>query len=170
VLDLYEGEGWWACLRDDGERRVVRSLFDMVTLDDAIGRDLPDAVAAEMLEAVRRELIAGNWMFALSPQDPEAVERSAKGDQGRNDHGWRGSYGAWVAHAALMFHRHGRTDEALDILRRAASIARQGPYGQAVAATGTPGEELKCNPFANVNGSAFAEVVLEILGSRPSIC
>ncbi|MCK9589674.1 MAG: hypothetical protein WC076_02040 [Terrimicrobiaceae bacterium] len=168
VLSLYASDGWWACLRDGGERRVVRHLYDQITVSRCLGDDLPSHIAGDMMAAIRRELFSGNWMLAMSPHDPEAVARAAAGEAPRYDHTWTGSYSAWVAQAAELFIRHGAREEGEAILRRAAKVTRQGPFGAAVAAGFGSGEETKTGIFSSLSGAAFSQAMIETLwGANP---
>jgi hypothetical protein len=85
-----------------------------------------------MVEFFTRELQTDTWLYALSPNDPNALTPDLPSFQTfRADHQATGSYDGWPAYAASVLLRFGRRGEALSWLGRLQSLTREGPFGQA---------------------------------------
>jgi hypothetical protein len=131
VLKLYAG-GPFACEQPDGTRRVVRTILDFVYVGRCMTEDIPEDVRRGMVEFFRQELQTADWLYALSPQDPDALTRNLPAFQTfRADHQATGSYDGWPARAASVLLRFGYREEALAWLRRIQELTREGPFGQA---------------------------------------
>ncbi|GAB4318086.1 MAG: hypothetical protein Kow0059_11360 [Candidatus Sumerlaeia bacterium] len=126
VMGLYaEGQGHWRCRQPDGSLRDVRHVYDFVAVLESIAEDLPPHVQREMVEYFRRHHYTPNWARSLSAWDDDA-HRSL-----RVDHQWTGSYASICAQAINGLFRIGFGDMAFEWLERIASVAHQGPVGQA---------------------------------------
>jgi hypothetical protein len=131
VLGLYAG-GPFACLQPDGSRRVVRTILDFVYVGRSMTRDLPEDIKRGMVEFFTKELQTESWLYALSPNDPDALTTALPSFQTfRADHQATGSYDGWPSHAASVLFRFGRRAEALAYLRRIETLTHEGPFGQA---------------------------------------
>ena len=131
VLELYAG-GPFACLQPDGSRRTVRTILDFIYVGRCMTQDLPPNVARGMVEFFRRELQTADWLYALSPRDPNALTKELPSFQTyRADHQATGSYDGWPVKAASVLARLGHREEALAGLRRLGGLTRGGPVGQA---------------------------------------
>lgn len=131
VLDLYAG-GPFACLQPDGSRRVVKTILDFVYVGRSMEADLPREVKEGMVEFFRSELQTEDWLYALSPRDPNALTPDLPSFQTfRADHQATGSYDGWPAHAASVLARFGHHEAALDWLARVERLTHEGPFGQA---------------------------------------
>lgn len=167
VLDLY-ADGPFACLRPDGTRRVVRTILDFIYVGRSLTRDLPQEVRRGMVEYFQRELQTDDWLYALSPNDENALTPSLPSFQTfRADHQATGSYDGWPARAASVLARFGRAEEALAWLERLQELTREGPFAQAhfIHPDGT----RKASFFnGNMNfaaaGCGFASVLLDDFG------
>jgi len=182
VLTLYAG-GPWACLQPDGSRRVVKTILDFVYVGRCMTADLPDDVKRGMVEFFERELQTDDWLYALSPNDPDALTKRLPAFQTyRADHQATGSYDGWPARAASVLLRFGCREKALAWLRRIQELTREGPFGQAhyihaqdsreAVDRGFPSRTRKAS-FFNGNcyfesaGCGFATTLLEDLAGRP---
>ncbi len=131
VLDLYAG-GPFACRQPDGSRQIVKSILDFVYVGRSMESDLPPEVKAGMVEFFRSELQTDDWLYALSPRDPNALTPDLPSFQTfRADHQATGSYDGWPAHAASVLARFGHRDAALAWLERLEKLTLEGPFGQA---------------------------------------
>src|SRR5262249_21362528 len=118
VLDLYAG-GPFACLQPDGSRRTVRTILDFVYVGRCLHRDLTSEMKRGMLAFFRSELRTDDWLYALSPHDPNALTPDLPSFQTfRADHQATGSYDGWPAYAASVLARFGEHDDALAWLTR----------------------------------------------------
>jgi hypothetical protein len=131
VLTLFAG-GPWACLQPDGARRIVKTILDFVYVGRSMTADLPEDVRSGMVRFFEQELKTDDWLYALSPRDPDALTKALPAFQTyRADHQATGSYDGWPARAASVLLRFGRRDIALPWLRRIQELTREGPFGQA---------------------------------------
>lgn len=131
VLELFDG-GPFACLLPDGSRRTVRTILDFIYVGRAMERDLPDVIKAAMADFFRDELMTDDWLYALSPRDPNALTPDLPSFQTfRADHQATGAYDGWPARAASVLARFGRAEEARDWLGRIERLTFEGPFGQA---------------------------------------
>lgn len=167
VLELYAG-GPFACLQPDGSRRVVKTILDFVYVGRAMTGDIPEEMRRGMVEFFRSELQTDDWLYALSPSDPNALTKSLPTFQTyRADHQATGSYDGWPAHAAAVLCRFGYKDEALAWLKRVEGLTREGPFGQAhfIHADGArKASFFNGNMYLEPAGCAFATVLLEEIG------
>ncbi len=119
------GEGIWAVVDTDGIRRPIRHCYDFICTARFMPDRLDDHTRREMLAFVEHELLTDHWMRALSLADRTAAVSD------RPDHGPYGAFDAWPAMAAEAMLLIAAPDAALDLLHRAASATREGPFGQA---------------------------------------
>ncbi|MCU1411673.1 MAG: hypothetical protein JWR04_2380 [Rhodoglobus sp.] len=129
VLGQYAGGGRWRTWHPSGQYTIGHCLdFELVAAD--MTGDLTDRHRAEMVEFVTGHLIDGNWMRALSPDDPIAPLSD------RPDHGAAGAFAGWPGSTAFGLCRVGRPDLAAAFLSRI-HLSRSGAlWGQAVEAIG----------------------------------
>ena len=131
VLGLFAG-GAFACVQPDGSRRVVRTILDFLYVGRAMGGDLSGEMRSAMLRFFREELMTEDWVYALSPRDPNALTRELPSFQSfRADHQATGAYDGWPAYAASVLARFGHREEALAWLSRIERLTHEGPFGQA---------------------------------------
>ncbi|MEW9522121.1 LamG domain-containing protein [Streptomyces tubercidicus] len=124
VKALYvDGKGYWKC-RHDGKEQEVRTVVDFVIASNLLCNDLTDAQKTEMKEFVTGELLAGDWMRALSLKDPMAPIT-------RPDHGTSGAFDAWPALTAQTFARFGDYTSLREQIAAFSGVTSQGPLGQA---------------------------------------
>ncbi len=177
VLSLCNGaNGWFSCLMPDGRRQEVRSVVDFMTVSACLAEDISPDLRGRMMDSVDRELWTGQWLRALSIEDPSAVDTLSRpevmaswesgwpGNSLRADHGFTGSYTAWPAQVAEAFSRWGRRDRALEMLRAVSPVLEEGPYGQShyiPAPTRPVRKAFKGGQdYFEGCGGAFAEVIL----------
>ena len=126
LQQLYvEGAGYWNSRQLDGELKPVRHAYDLLTILNTVGRDLPKRQQQEMMRFFDRELRTDTWMFGLSPKDEDVLFSV------RPDHQWTGAYPAWPPETAKGLFHIGATETALNWLQGLAKSANQGPFGQA---------------------------------------
>ncbi len=168
--------GWFSCIMPDGRRQEVRSVVDFMTVAACMTKDVPPDLCGRMMDSVDRELWTGQWLRALSIEDPSAVRSLASpkimatwssawpGDSLRADHGFTGSYTAWPAQVAEAFSRWGRDARALEMLRAVSPVLDEGPFGQShyVPAPTRPVRKafIGGQDYFEGCGGAFAEVIL----------
>jgi hypothetical protein len=166
VLTLYEG-GPFACLQPDGTRRVVRTILDFIYVGRYMTRDLPADIRRGMLAFFESELQTDDWLYALSPRDPDALTtRLPTFQRFRADHQATGSYDGWPARAVSVLLRFGERDKALAWLRRIQELTREGPFGQAhfIHADGTrKASFFNGNVYFEAAGCGFAAALLDDL-------
>ena len=172
IDELYaEGEGWWYCRHEDGERVSVRHAWDFVHTFNFLYDDLSPQQRDEMVAFFERELMTPTWMRALASGDADADFSL------RPDHQWNGSYPAWVALAAQALVRDGRWDLLGRWLPGLARSANQGPYSQAHfveaaapllegGARKAPTEWPYITDWANLSAGSFAELIFDLFGLR----
>jgi hypothetical protein len=163
VGKLYAGQGTWGCLYPNGSLITVRHVIDFAYISNLLQPgDIPLEIASQMAAFVFRELIASEWMRALSLSDVIAPVS-------RPDHGSDGAYPAWPAMTAYGLSVLANQTAALNFVRSCSRTMRQGPIGQANQLPGTPGGEAYTQPFKTnlgftrytaLAGGAFAELVL----------
>ncbi|MCW3840688.1 LamG domain-containing protein [Micromonospora yasonensis] len=125
VLDLYvPGEGVWQSVHNDGTRVAVRHIYDCDTIGRLLADDLTPTMRAEMTAFLTGELLAGGWLRALSPSDPNAP------DSLRPDHGSNGAYDAWPALAAGVAGRFGNYELMRRLLTEFDCVGAEGPFSQ----------------------------------------
>lgn len=131
VLTLF-ADGPFVCVQPDGTRRTVRTILDFHYVGRSMTEDLSEPVRRKMLAFFRAELQTDDWLYALSPQDPDALTRRLPTFQTfRADHQATGSYDGWPARAASVLFRFGERDAAIQWLRRIQELTHEGPFGQA---------------------------------------
>ena len=176
VVGLYAG-GPFACLQPDGERRIVKTVLDFVYVGRSMPRDLPLEVRKGMVAFVRDELMTDDWLYALSPKDPNALTKFLPSFQTyRADHQATGSYDGWPARVAEVLLEFGERELALRWLGRIEELTREGPFGQARYIHEQPGlhgfsptTRTRKSSFINGNcylescGVGFATLLLERL-------
>lgn len=164
VLELFAG-GPFACLQPDGTRRVVRTILDFVYVGRCMTSDLPADVMTRMVRFFTEELQTEDWLYALSPNDPDALTTNLPAFQTyRADHQATGSYDGWPARAASVLFRFGHAAQAMDWLKRLQRLTHEGPFGQAhyIHDDGTRKASFyNGNCYLGASGSAFAATLLE---------
>jgi hypothetical protein len=126
IQKLYiPGKGYWGALFPDETLVEVRHCYDLLTILNTIGRDLPSNQIDEIADFFMRELHTPVWMHAISCGDDDVMFSV------RPDHQWNGAYPAWPPQTALGLYRVGKTDIAFRWLKDLAKSANQGPFGQA---------------------------------------
>ncbi|PJJ61898.1 hypothetical protein [Compostimonas suwonensis] len=129
VMGQYAGGGRWMIAHPEGDETIGHCLdFELVAAD--MTQDLSPAIRGEMVDFVVGHLIDGDWMRALSPDDPIAPLSD------RPDHGAAGAFAAWPGATAYGLCRLGRADVAAGVLRRAHRATSGGLWGQAMEAIG----------------------------------
>ena len=167
------GEGIWAVVDTDGIRRPIRHCYDFICTARFMPDRLDDHTRRDMLAFVQHELLTDHWMRALSLADRTAAVSD------RPDHGPYGAFDAWPAMAAEAMLLIAAPDAALDLLHRAASATREGPFGQAFELYGperdTPHAPIRIAQRGSClregsGGGAFAETVIAgLFGFRPDL-
>ena len=177
VLKLYKPEnGWWYCRMPDGTLKEVRSIVDFITIATCMKEDLSHDIRNRMMDNVERELWTGQWLRALSIEDPSAKETLSRpeimatlnagwpGDSLRADHGFTGSYAAWPALSIEAFSIMGRKNRALEMLRCVEPVLDEGPFGQSHYIAGPTRPVRKAlnggQDYFEGGGGAFADVIL----------
>jgi hypothetical protein len=129
VAAQYAGAGRWRIAHPDGDD-VIGHCLDFELVAAGMGDELDPSVRAEMVEFVIEHLIDGNWMRALSPDDPVAPFSD------RPDHGAAGAFAGWPGSTAYGLSRLGRSDLAAEFLARIHESRSGALWGQAVEAIG----------------------------------
>jgi hypothetical protein len=164
VLSLFE-DGPFACVQPDGSRRVVRTILDFIYVGRALASDLTEEMKSRMVEFFRADLQTEDWLYALSPTDPNALTPALPSFQTyRADHQATGSYDGWPARAASVLARFGRRDEALSWLKRLERLTHEGPFGQAhfIHPDGTrKASFFNGNMYFAAAGCGYASVLLD---------
>jgi hypothetical protein len=127
VTRQYAGGGRWKVSFPDHDE-VIGHCLDFQLVAAEIPEYLTDTMKEEMVEFVVSHLIDGDWMRALDPKDPIAPFSD------RPDHGAAGAFGAWPADTCYGLIQLGRTDVALEFLRRLPRSTSGAVWGQAIEA------------------------------------
>ena len=174
VLSLYKpGDGVWFGLHDDGKLVELRHCVDYIYVGNALANDLTPDMRHEMTDFVKRELLARDWMRAMSLKDAAAAVSD------RPDHGPMGAYDGWPALTVGTMWRLGFPDDAFDFYCRTAEVTKEGPFAQAREFYGTHREQYDspvriaerdgCMKEC-ISGVAFADVVVNtFFGFAPSL-
>lgn len=165
VLGQYAGDGRWRIAHPDGEEAIGHCLdFELVAANMA--DDLPATVRAEMVGFVTSHLIDGDWMRALSPDDPVAPWSD------RPDHGAAGAFAAWPGATSYGLCQLARRDLAAAFLRRVHRSRSGALWGQAQEAVGNGRYRTAERGVSNRESVAAAAVTEAILvglfGYNPS--
>jgi hypothetical protein len=129
VLAQYAGAGRWKIAHPDRTDIIGHCLdFELVAADMA--GDLTDVMKQEMVDFVTEHLIDGEWMRALSPDDPIAPLSD------RPDHGAAGAFAGWPGSTSYGLTRLGRPDLAAAFLGRVHNSRSGALWGQAVESMG----------------------------------
>ena len=129
VVGQYAGRGRWRIAHPDREDIIGHCLdFELVAADMAA--DLTEEMRAEMVDFVVEHLLDGEWMRALSPDDPIAPLSD------RPDHGAAGAFAGWPGATSYGLSRLGRPDLAAAFLARVHHSRSGALWGQAVEALG----------------------------------
>ena len=128
VLGQYDN-GRWRTSHPEGDETIGHCLdFELVAADMA--DDLDERHRSEMIAFVTTHLIDGNWMRALSPDDPMAPYSD------RPDHGAAGAFAGWPGATSYGLARLGRADLAAEFLAKVHRSRSGALWGQAVEAVG----------------------------------
>jgi hypothetical protein len=163
VLGQYAGGGRWRTSHPGGSVTIGHCLdFELVAAD--MSEDLSETQKTEMVEFVTTHLIDGNWMRALSPDDPIAPLSD------RPDHGAAGAFAGWPGATSYGLCKVGRPDLAADFLSRI-HLSRSGAlWGQAVEAIGEGNyrvaERGVSNRDSNAAVAATEAVIAGLFGIR----
>jgi hypothetical protein len=129
VLRQYAGDGRWRIAHPEGDETIGHCLdFELVAA--GMTDDLDEHHRSEMVAFVTRHLIDGDWMRALSPDDPIAPFSD------RPDHGAAGAFAGWPGSTSYGLARLGRPDLAAAFLRRVHRSRSGAVWGQAQEAIG----------------------------------
>jgi hypothetical protein len=174
VLSLYKpGDGVWYGLHDDGQRVELRHCVDYIYVGNALSGDLAPEMRREMTDFVKNELLARDWMRAMSLKDAAAAVSD------RPDHGPMGAYDGWPTLTAGTMWRLGFPDAAFDLYCRTAEVTQEGPFAQARQFYGPQRDQYDapvriaerdgCMKEC-ISGGAFADVVIStFFGFAPSV-
>lgn len=174
VLSLYKaGDGVWFGLHNDGQRVELRHCVDYIYVGNALANDLSPDTRREMTDFVKRELLARDWMRAMSLKDAAAAISD------RPDHGPMGAYDGWPALTVGAMWRLGFPNDAFDFYCRTAEVTEEGPFAQAREFYGPHREQydapvriaerMGCMKEC-ISGAAFADVVVNtFFGFAPSL-
>ncbi len=174
VLGLYKsGDGVWNAYHLDGTLVDLRHCVDFIYVGDALEPDLGTQQKAEMNAFVKRELLARDWMRAMSWQDASATHST------RPDHSPTGAYDGWIPLTVGTMWRLGNPRDAFDFYCRTAVVTKEGPFAQArefygpdIKGYNTPVRiALRAGCMKEcISGAAFTDVVLNtFFGFEPSI-
>ncbi|WP_326791504.1 LamG domain-containing protein [Streptomyces sp. NBC_00841] len=148
VLKLYDiaNNGVWNCRYNDGTTVAVRHVLDFAIAGNLLAPSLTDEQKTDMKHFVTDELLAGDWLRALSFADSQAPVA-------RTDHGTSGAYVAWPSLTAQTFARFGDYPAFLSLLKRFAGVTRNGPFGQANEILQSAGASVTDRPALNPAGA-----------------
>lgn len=148
VLKLYDpaNKGVWNCRRNDGTTVAVRHVLDFAIAGNLLAPSLTDEQKTAMKQFATDELLAGDWMRALSLADSMAPVA-------RTDHGTSGAYDAWPSLTAQTFARFGDYPAFLSLLRRFAGVTGQGPFSQSHEIVQSAGVSVTDRPALNADGA-----------------
>jgi hypothetical protein len=164
VLCQYAGAGRWRISHPDGDDVIGHCLdFELVAADMA--EDLSPAIRAEMIDFVTTHLIDGDWMHALSPDDPVAPFSD------RPDHGAAGAFAGWPGSTSYGLSVLGRPDLAASFLSRLHRSTSGALWGQAVEAIGGGSYRVAERGISNRESNAAVgvteAVIAGLFGIRP---
>ena len=160
--------GVWRSVQPNGEEVAVRTVMDFHTIGTLLGApaatpavpaggQLTEQQRAEMASFCSRELLAADWIRALSLRDPNADLSSF-----RPDHDTIGSYSAWPAQALETLVTLSQPASALALLRAIAGggALAEGPLGQARTLYTSKDGRHRDTPvrLCNASAAAFAEL------------
>jgi hypothetical protein len=157
VLGQYAGGGRWRISHPSGQDTIGHCLdFELVAAD--MSRDLDATTRSEMVDFVTTHLIDGNWMRALSPDDPIAPLSD------RPDHGSAGAFAGWPGSTSYGLCKLGRPDLAADFLSRVHLSRSAALWGQAVEAVGGGQYRVAERGVSNRESSAGVAVTETVIG------
>jgi len=126
VMQLYKaGDGVWNAWHADGKQVELRHCVDFIYIGNAIEKDLSPAQKTEMNAFVKRELMARDWLRAMSQKDAAAAHSD------RPDHGPMGAFDGWIPLTVGVMWRLGDPKTAYDFYARTAAVTAEGPFAQA---------------------------------------
>ncbi|WP_327241695.1 LamG domain-containing protein [Streptomyces sp. NBC_01320] len=148
VLKLYDkaNKGVWNCRYPDGTTVAVRHVLDFAIAGNLLAPSLTDEQKTDMKHFVTDELLAGDWLRALSFADSQAPVA-------RTDHGTSGAFDAWPSLTAQTFARFGDYPAFLSLLKRFAGVTRNGPFGQSLEIVQSAGVYVTGRPALNPAGA-----------------
>jgi hypothetical protein len=120
--------------------------------------DLSDTHREEMVAFVTDHLLDGDWMRALSPDDPIAPLSD------RPDHGAAGAFAGWPGSTAYGLSRLGRADLAAGFLARVHRSRSGALWGQAVEAIGGGRFRVAERGVSNRESNAAVDVAEAVIG------
>ncbi len=155
VLGQYDN-GRWRTSHPEGDETIGHCLdFELVAADMA--EDLDEQHRAEMIAFVTDHLIDGNWMRALSPDDPMAPYSD------RPDHGAAGAFAGWPGATSYGLARLGRADLAAEFLAKVHRSRSGALWGQAVEAIGDGNYRVAERGVSNRDSNAAVAVTEAII-------
>ncbi|WP_406292889.1 hypothetical protein OG948_00700 [Embleya sp. NBC_00888] len=173
VLDLYDSRngGVWSCRHADGSLVPVRTVVDFAIAGNLLAPSLTVEQKTAMKNFVATELLAGDWMRALSRDD-------ALAPVDRVDHGTEGAFGSWPALTAQTFARFGDYPAFLALLRRFSGVTSRGPFGQSHQLRTDDGASHDSSRavtaradslqvFNNLCGGKFADIIISVCSATP---
>ena len=156
VLRQYAGHGRWRIRHPEGED-VIGHCLDFELVASEMAEDLDDRRRRELVAFVTEHLIDGDWMRALSPDDPIAPFSD------RPDHGAGGAFAGWPGSTAYGLARLGRKDLAADFLARLHRSRSGALWGQAIEAIGGGRYRVAVRGASNRESSAGVAVTEAII-------
>ncbi|GAA2616620.1 hypothetical protein GCM10010399_54420 [Dactylosporangium fulvum] len=163
VVGQYAGGGRWNIAHPEGDE-TIGHVLDFALVAAELADDLGEDVRTEMVRFVTGHLLDGDWMRALSPDDPVAPRSD------RPDHGAAGAFGAWPGATAYGLCRLGRPDLAVDLLSRIHASTSGGLWGQAMESTGggryRVAERGVANRDSNAGIAATEAILVGLFGLR----
>jgi hypothetical protein len=155
VLGQYDN-GRWRTSHPEGDETIGHCLdFELVAADMA--EDLDEQHRTEMIAFVTDHLIDGNWMRALSPDDPMAPYSD------RPDHGAAGAFAGWPGATSYGLARLGRADLAAQFLAKVHRSRSGALWGQAVEAVGDGNYRVAERGVSNRDSNAAVAVTEAII-------
>ncbi|MFE6738640.1 LamG domain-containing protein [Streptomyces tubercidicus] len=146
VKALYiDGKGYWNSRKTDGTLTAVRTVVDFAITANLLAGEFTATQKQEMKDFVNTDLVTGDWMRALSLNDPMAPTST------RPDHGSTGAYDSWPALTAQTFARFGDYDGAVKLLQRFAGATSQGAFAQAHLLRSTYVPTVTVDDYADLN-------------------
>jgi hypothetical protein len=148
------GEGVWRSVQPDGKAVAVRTIMDFHTIGTLLGAPaatptvpagglLTSAQRTEMAAFFQKELLASDWVRALSLSDLNVNVSSF-----RPDHSAIGAYDAWPAQGLETLLTLGSPTDAFALLKAIADggAATEGPLGQARTLWASDDGKARHNP------------------------
>ncbi|QAY72670.1 hypothetical protein ET445_04225 [Agromyces protaetiae] len=157
VLGQYAGDGRWRIAHPEGDDPIGHCLdFELVAAH--LADELDERQRAEMVAFVEEHLLDGDWMRALSPDDPIAPFSD------RPDHGAAGAFAGWPGSTSFGLARLGRPDLAAAFLSRIHRSRSGALWGQAVESIGGGRFRVAERGVSNRDSNAAVAVSEAVVG------